>query len=176
MITAFINENVDPRVILRAAQQEFKLDATVQFVDLDRTAGHTHILFATYNALKAHVLDKMISRSAAIEILLYIAAERQIAQAFERMGVQKDTRMVAVIAAGSSGVLSLVEDYLRNSFNHECSDGLLDEWTEQRAMTILKVFSVAPNEIETVTRSGNSTQKPIQRLVIERSALLAVRR
>ena len=175
MITAFINENVDPHVILKAAQQEFK-DATVQFVDLDRTAGHTHILFATYNALKAHVLDKMISRSAAIEILLYVAAERQIAQAFERMGVQKDTRRVAVIAAGSSGVLSLVEDYLRNSFNHECSDGLLDEWTEQRAVTILKVFSVAPNEIETATRSGNSTQKPIQRLVIERSALLAVRR
>jgi tRNA threonylcarbamoyladenosine modification (KEOPS) complex Cgi121 subunit len=175
MITAFINENVDPRVILKTAQQEFK-DATVQFVDLDRTAGQTHILFATYNALKSHVLGKMISRSAAIEILLYIAAERQIARAFERMGVQKNTRRVAVIATGSSEVLLLIEEYLRSTFNHECSDDLLDEWTEQRAATILKVFSVASNEIESVTRSGNSSQKPIQRLVIERSALLAVKR
>lgn len=175
MITAFINENLDPQAILKATQQEFK-EATVQFVDLDRTAGHRHILFATYNALKSRALDQMISRSAAIEILLYIAAERQITQAFERMGVQKETQRIAVIATGPSEVLSRIEEHLRSSFNHECSDDMLDEWTEQRATTILRVFSVTSNEIQTVTSIGNSTQKQIQRLVIERSALLAVKR
>lgn len=145
-------------------------------MDLDKTIGHRHILLATYNALKSRVLDQMISRSAAIEILLYIAAERQIAQAFERMGVQKDTRRIAVIATGPSEVLSLIEEYLRSSFNYECRDDLLDEWTKQRAATVLRVFSVTSDEIQTVTRSSNSAQKPIQRLVIERSALLALKR
>ena len=176
MITALINDNLDPQAILTATRQEFK-DAAIQFVDLDKTAGHRHILLATYNALKSRSLDQMISRSFAIEILLYVAAERQITQAFTRTGVQKETKRIGVIATSSSAeIFSRIKEHLTKSFNQECNDDLLDEWTEQRSQAIRGLFKMTDKEIQTVTRSGDSIRKSIQRLAIERSALLAVKK
>ena len=176
MITALVNDNLDPQAILTATQQEFR-DATVQFVDLDKTTGHRHILLATYNALKSRSLGQMISRSFAIEILLYIAAERQITQAFARIGVETKTKRIGVIATSSSPeILSRIKEHLTKSFNQECNDDLLDEWTEQRCKAIRELLGVTDEEIQTVTRSGDSIPKSIQRLAIERSALLVLKK
>jgi len=176
MITALINDNLDPQTILTETRQEFR-DATIQFVDLDKTTGHRHILLATYNALKSRSLDQMISRSLAIEILLYVAAERQITQAFARIGVRTETKRIAVIATSSSPeIFSAVKEHLANSFSQECNDDLLDEWTERRCEAIREHFGMTDKEIQTVTRSGDSIRKSIQRLAIERSALLVVKK
>ncbi len=176
MITALINDNLDPQAILTATRQEFK-DATIQFVNLDKTAGHRHILLATYNALKSRSLDQMISRSFAIEIQLYVAAERQFTQAFTRTGVQKETKRIGVIATSSSvEIFPRIKEHLTKSFNQKCNDDLLDEWTEQRSRAIRELFKMTDKEIQTVTRSGDSIRKSIQRLAIERSALLAVKK
>jgi tRNA threonylcarbamoyladenosine modification (KEOPS) complex Cgi121 subunit len=176
MITALVNNNLDPQSILTATRQEFK-DATVQFVDLDKTTGHRHLLLATYNALKARSLDQMISRSFAIEILLYVAAERQITQAFTRIGVQAETKRIGVIATSSSAeIFSRIKEHLAKSFHQGCDDVLLDEWTEQRCEAVRGLFEMTDKEIQTVTRSGDSSRKSIQRLAIERSALLVVKK
>jgi len=176
MITALVNDNLDPQAILTATRQEFG-DATIQFVDLDKTTGHRHILLATYNALKARSLDRMISRSFAIEILLYVAAERQITQAFTRIGVQTETKRIGVVATSNlAEILSQIKKHLAKSFNQECNDDLLDEWTEQRCEAIRGLFGMTDKEIQTVTRSGDSVRHSIQRLAIERSALLVVKK
>jgi len=176
LLTAVINENHDPQLILIATRQKFK-GTTIQFLDLDKTAGHRHILLATYNALKSYRLDEMISRSIAIEILLYVAAERQIAQAFARIGVQTQTKKIVVIATSeSSEVFPPLEAHLSQSFNHECNDRLLDEWTEERSETVRELFKITDKEIKAVTRTGDSIRKSIQRLAIERSALLVVKK
>jgi len=176
MITALINHNLDPQSILTSIRREFD-EATIQFVDLEKTVGHRHVLLASYNALKSWSLDRMISRSLAVEILLYISAERQITDAIARIGVNTATKRIGVIATSSSDeIFPSIKEHLAKSFNEDCNDELLDEWTEERCKRVRETFGISDKEIETVTRSGDSIQQSIQRLTIEKSALLIVRK
>jgi tRNA threonylcarbamoyladenosine modification (KEOPS) complex Cgi121 subunit len=176
MITGLINDSRDPQSILTTIRREFD-EATIQFVDLDKTVGHRHILLATYNALKSYSLERMISRSLAVEILLYISAERQITDAFARIGVNTATKRIGIIATSSSDeIFPLIKEHLAKSFDEDCNDELLDEWTEERCERVRETFGLSDKEIATVTRRGDSNQQSIQRLTIEKSALLIVRR
>ncbi len=175
LISAFRVGSVDPREILQSAQSESK-NATIQFVDLERTAGHRHVLLATYNALKSQSTNQMISRSLPIEILLYVAGDHQIAQAVNRVGVRVDTEKIVVIALTKSRKETPeINDYL-SKFNLKIDDSLLDEWTSRRKSTVRALFSLSRNELQAASRKGERSERAIQRMVIEKSAVLAVKK
>jgi tRNA threonylcarbamoyladenosine modification (KEOPS) complex Cgi121 subunit len=119
----------------------------------------------------------MISRSLAMEILLYISGSRQISEALDRVGVRGDTEKIVVVAVTKSREeAERINDYLAKS-NLKTDDALLDEWTPSRKSTLRKVFGLTEKELQAASRgSAEPVEKTIQRLMIERSAVLAVKK
>ncbi|MEM4473885.1 MAG: KEOPS complex subunit Cgi121, partial [Candidatus Bathyarchaeia archaeon] len=79
-----------------------KLDSRVvyQFFNANFVATWKHLFFAVLNALKAFESGSNISRSLAIEILLYASAQRQIQKAMDLIGITPKTTEIAVLVMG----------------------------------------------------------------------------
>ena len=63
----------------------------IQFFDADLIATNEHLYFATLNALQAFKNKTNISKSPAMEAMLYASAQRQIQKAIERSGIKPKT-------------------------------------------------------------------------------------
>jgi len=162
--------------VLHAAQDKLP-EVCVQMVDLDKVAGSRYLLLATYNALKSFRSKQPISRTLSMEILLYVSANRQINEALRRSGVTADTRETAVIAVGQSYVtVAAAKDLLEQLMGMQSSDGLLDFWSAHRIKRVQKNLDIARDEVLATIRDDETMCEAIERLAIEKSALLAVRR
>ena len=149
----------------------------VQLVDLDKVAGSRYLFVATYNALKSFSSKHPISRSLAMEILLYISASRQIVEALKRVGVTPETKKIAALAVGPSlNEVSAAGTYFAEALQHECVDKLLDEWPTNRIQNVRSALDIRDKELNAILRESEEPTKGIERLAIERSALLAVKK
>jgi tRNA threonylcarbamoyladenosine modification (KEOPS) complex Cgi121 subunit len=150
---------------------------SVQLVDLEKVAGSRFLFVATYNALNSFSSKHRISRSLAMEILLYVAADRQIIEAIKLAGVTPETSRTAAIVAGPSPEeVSATGAFLTEVIKVTSSDKLLDEWSEARVENVRSSFDIRDKELTAILRKGEDPAKGVERLAIERSALLAVRK
>jgi tRNA threonylcarbamoyladenosine modification (KEOPS) complex Cgi121 subunit len=174
-ISAFDARPSNVTQILGDASEKFP-GTCVQLVDLDRVAGSRFLFVATYNALKSFSSNHRISRSLAMEILLYVSANRQIAEAIERVGVTSETERTAAVVVGSAvGPVSATGIFLGDAIKH-ANDKLLDEWSDARIQNVRIALDIRDKELNAILREGEEPIKGIERLAIERSALLAVRK
>jgi len=149
----------------------------VQFVDLDKVAGSRYLFVATYNALKSFSSKHPISRSLAMEVLLYVSASRQIVEALKRVGVTPETKKIAALAVGpSTNEVSATGTFLADIMQRKCIDNLLDEWPTTRIQNVRSALDIRDKELNAILREGEEPIKGIERLAIERSALLAVKK
>lgn len=162
--------------ILQAVSERFP-GTSVQFVDLDKVAGSRYLFVATYNALKSFSSKHPISRSLTMEILLYVSASRQIVEALKRVGVTPETKKIAALAVGPSiNEVSATGTYLADIMQRKCVDSLLDEWPTTRIQNVRSALDIRDKELNAILREGEEPIKGIERLAIERSALLAVKK
>ena len=110
-----------------------------------------------------------------MEILLFISGTRQISEAIKRVGITSTTTQTAVV-----GILpgktdhSKVADLLAKIFAEKNDDSLLDKWTSLRKTTVVRTFGIGQKELKAASRNGEMFEKAIERLAIERSAMLAI--
>jgi tRNA threonylcarbamoyladenosine modification (KEOPS) complex Cgi121 subunit len=167
-------ENLDQ--ILGATQEKFPA-VSVQLVDLNKVAGSRYLLLAVFNALKSFQSKHPISRTLGMEILLYVAADRQIIEAPKKVGVTSSTRKTAALAVGSStDLVSRVGDFLSELLNQKPRDELVDEWPAGRIANVRLAFDIGDKELNATIRKNGSVVEAIQRLVIERSAMLTIKK
>jgi tRNA threonylcarbamoyladenosine modification (KEOPS) complex Cgi121 subunit len=89
-ITGFRNVGIeDAEEFVRTVLKETPHDVWVQFFDADLVASWQHLYFAVLNALLAFRGERNISRSVAMEAMLYASAQRQIRKAIQRIGVKR---------------------------------------------------------------------------------------
>jgi tRNA threonylcarbamoyladenosine modification (KEOPS) complex Cgi121 subunit len=167
-------ENVD--TILRAFQESYP-NIGLQLVDLDRVAGSRLLLLATVNALRSFGSKQPISKTLGMEMLLYISGSRQINEAVKLVGVTPTTKRIAAVAVGTSkeeinGSGELVSRLL----NEERRDEIVDQWSDERLKNVCAVYDIGPKELQATLRKGEDSAKAIERLAIERSALLAIKK
>jgi tRNA threonylcarbamoyladenosine modification (KEOPS) complex Cgi121 subunit len=167
-------DNVDQ--VLRAIQGKLP-GVSVQLADLDKVAGSRYLFLATVNALKSFRSKQPIARSRGMEILLYVAANRQIDEALKHVGVTADTRRVAAVAVSNSkdqllGVAAAIGELL----NEENLDELVDEWGPKRMDNVRSIFGIGDKELRATVRKNEDTAKAVERLAIERSAMLTIRK
>jgi len=175
-ISAFQSHCPNVTQLLADTSKKFP-DTYTQLVDLDKVAGSRYLFVATYNALKSFNSKRRISRSLPMEILLYIAADRQIAEAIKHVGVSSETEKTAAIVLGHTReVVSAVGTYLTETIKHSPADSLLDEWTEKRTKNVRSALDIRDKELNAILRKGEDPVKGVERLAIERSALLTVRK
>jgi KEOPS complex subunit Cgi121 len=147
----------------------------VQFFDARRVATWRHLYFAALNALTAFKNKENISKSLAMETLLYAAAKRQITRAVELVGMATASSDVAVLIIGKEPhktklALSMVSKNIGGQ-----RDEKVLELSKHKVTTIQRIFEISEAELRTVMEK-NDAEKAMTDLVVERMALLATQR
>lgn len=131
-----------------------------QFFDADMILGKEHILSAVEHAKRAFESGKNISQSMAMEILVYVSGEPQIANALKKVGIKDGCERIALVTDENLDV----EDFLK-SMKLERDDEVLN-FTELKARN----FGIGEEEMSAVGRDR------IGDLVLERVAMIDVRK
>jgi tRNA threonylcarbamoyladenosine modification (KEOPS) complex Cgi121 subunit len=143
----------------------------VQLFNADLIATREHLHFAVLNALQAFKDKTNISKSPAMETMLYAAMQRQIQGAIQKIGINRVSQNVAVVILGKDkGQVELALMVVSSFFGVKPDESVL-EFTAQKQVAIKERFQITENEIKTVTKGD--TAKAIVNLIIEREALLA---
>ncbi len=172
-ITGFRNVNIEkPEQLLKAVRGGKQKDVNVQFFNASLIATWEHLYFAVLDALMAFGTRRNISKSIAVEAMLYSSAQRQIKKAIELIGVKNGCSDVAVIVLGESrkgveSVASSISEYLRK----EPEESVL-ELSPEKEKTIQEAFGITRNELA-ITTNHSDAQRALVDIVIERMALLS---
>jgi KEOPS complex subunit Cgi121 len=172
-ITGFRNVGIkDAEEFVKAARKETPQSTWVQFFDAELVATWQHLYFAVLNALLAFRSERNISKSVAMEAILYASAQRQISKAIQLIGVKPASANVAVVVVGeSSGSVKTVLSAVSKRVGGKPDDAVL-EVSKEKAWGIREAFGVTETELETVTEKSNGMEALVD-LVIERMALLS---
>jgi tRNA threonylcarbamoyladenosine modification (KEOPS) complex Cgi121 subunit len=172
-LTGFGNVNInDAEEFVKAAREATSQTAWIQFFDAELVATWQHLYFAVLNALLAFRNERNISKSVAMETMLYASAQRQIRKAIKFMGVKRDSANVAVVIIGENpDSVNAVLSAVSKRVGAEPDETVL-ELTREKTQRIRKAFSIGANELEAVMEKKNANQALVD-LVIERTALLS---
>jgi KEOPS complex subunit Cgi121 len=174
-MSAFDAKPQDIEQMLRGVVGRYP-DVSVQCVDLDRVPGSHYLLLATVNALKSYSSKQPIAKSLGMELLLYISGNRQINEALTRVGVTAETSRTAALAVGSSSdMVSATGNYLEQMLGQHGRDDLLDDWPRSRIENVRSGFDIGDKELKAITRTKDPMTCAIERLALERSAMIALR-
>ncbi len=175
-ITGFSNVKVNnPQTFLRRIGELKPSDTDVQFFNADRIATWEHLYFAVLNALTVFANHENISKSLAMETLLFAAAEKQIVKATALVGIKPGSQSIAVvIIAKRSGILKSTLSIVSKSLERKPNDRVL-ELSESKAALVEKTFGIKRIELETVMKD-NDVKKALVDLIVERMALSTTRR
>jgi KEOPS complex subunit Cgi121 len=175
-ISGFKNVKISQaKEFLDKVSKEKPVGVEVQFFDARRVATWQHLFFAALNALTAFKNKENISKSLAMETLLYAAAERQITRAVELVGIGATSSDVAVLIIGKEprkmkSALSMVSKNIGGQ-----RDEKVLELSKDKVAKIRKVFDFSEAMLRTVIEK-NDVEKAMTDLVVERMALLATQR
>jgi len=167
--------SIDPSVALRELRMAIPA-AEVQFFDGAHVAGKEHLEIAVVNALHAFKMGINISRSAAMETLLYASAQRQIDVALATLGVTGNSRVIGLVAFSETKAgAEELEDKIAQFLGTEMNEALLDDWSDVKAGRIMTVYGIGDMELESIRMPGQQIEEAVKKAVIERVALLSTR-
>lgn len=172
-ITGFRNTRIDNvEGFIKALRNEKLPDVEIQFFNAQYVATWQHLYFAALNALTAFNNGENLSKTIAVETLLYASAQKQIRKAMQIMGIRTDTRDVAVLIIGektrnTKSALTTISKHLKA----EPDDSVLD-LSRDKSKSIRKIFGILDKEVATIKKKNDSC-KALVDLVIERMALLS---
>lgn len=157
---------------LKSNRKQIGQSIDIQFFDADLTASQEHLYFAALNALQAFQNKTNISKSPAMETILYASAQRQIKKAIQHSGIKVQTTNMAVIVIGEdkAQIKTLIEA-VTACVGTEPDERVL-EITKTKERKIVEAFKITEEEIRTIIKNDDR-EKAIIDLVIERVALLS---
>jgi len=172
-ITGFRNVKIkDAEEFVKAARKETSQSAWVQFFDAELVATWQHLYFAVLNAMLAFENERNISKSVAMEVLLYASAQRQIRKALQLIGVKCDSANVAIVIIGETAdSVKTVLSAVSKRIGAEPEETVL-EVSKEKLQGIREAFGITEKELETVMEK-NDVKRALVNLVIERMALLS---
>ncbi len=142
----------------------------LQFFDADLIATEEHLYFAVLNALQAFGGKTNISKSVAMETMLFASAQRQIQKSIEHIGVKPQSRNMAVAIVGGDPIHIEAQLKALTEYFGCQPDPTVLELTEDKQKKIIAAFEISPREIEI---GKGPVQQVIVDLVIEHVALLS---
>lgn len=161
----------DAEDFVKAVREATPQKASVQFFDAELVATWQHLYFAVLNALLAFRNERNISKSVAMEVMLYASAQRQIRKAIHFIGVKRDSANVAVVIIGvNPDSIKAILSAVSKRVGVEPDETVL-ELTNEKNQSIRKAFGISAEELEAVDKKN--VKQSLVNLVIERTALLS---
>ncbi len=147
-------------------------NVVVQFFNARLVAGWEHLYFAALNALTAFKNKSNVSKSLAMEALLYASAQHQIKKALELFGIKPHTTDVAVLilAEELKGVNEAIGAILELTSAQE--DDVVLKLTEEKFDVMKRAFGISDLELKVRLSRGILKEDALKDLVIEHMALL----
>ncbi len=135
-----------------------------QAFNASHLAGPEHLVHAARLAILASENKAGFAGSLGIELICWVAAERQIGRAFEKMGLHKGRMDLAILSVGHSR--DQVRRAVRKVFGAAAAwDNSLMELRKEKLPQLQKTFSIGKGELAVA---------PIECVILERVALLAL--
>ncbi|MEM2335968.1 MAG: KEOPS complex subunit Cgi121 [Candidatus Bathyarchaeia archaeon] len=160
---------------LETVRKSLTKNVEAQFFDAEFVATWQHLYFAALNALNAFKNGVNISKSLAVEVLLYASAQRQIRKAMSLLGVKPNCEAIAVLVVGERAEdMEAALQAISKIVGGRRDDAVL-ELSREKIEAIRKAFEISNVELEAVVRE-NDLEQALVNLVIERVALLATER
>jgi tRNA threonylcarbamoyladenosine modification (KEOPS) complex Cgi121 subunit len=160
---------------LRKIRKEKQSHVEVQFFDAKSVATWQHLYFALLNALTAFKSSENISKSLAMETMIYASTQRQIRKAMELIGINNDTSEIALLIVGDDAeTLKSVLAIISENLDIKNDDAIL-ELSEEKQRIVREKFGISDLELKIITKKGD-LKEALTNLVIERMALLATQR
>ncbi len=173
--------------IINNIQNKYK-NSLVQFIKEKYILNQDHLFTACYYLEKAFLQNKNISKKKNIELLLYLAANRQIKKSIDGFGIDfselyKQKLTLCILSPKNN--LNKIYDALSNVLSLEEVKLTLNDQTITKINLIKKYFEFSDNQINIVLKSYginssnsdfslNSTSSAIYDLICEKMALLNV--
>jgi tRNA threonylcarbamoyladenosine modification (KEOPS) complex Cgi121 subunit len=174
-IAGFKNVNANAAKVLKGVRTEEKSKVEVQFFDAKLIATWEHLYFAALNALTAFQNGYNISKSLAMETLLYASAQHQIRKAMQLFGTKTLSSKIAVLIIGEHAeTVKTTLELVQNELGGKRDDKVL-ELTQAKLKNIIRTFEISATELHVTMKRGLPTTA-FTELVIERMALLATHR
>jgi KEOPS complex subunit Cgi121 len=130
--------------------------------------GYKHLYSSAWHAMKAKKNERMISKSLSIEILLYVAGQRQIKKAINLLGVKDTTEAVTGVLLGETPhPLISINSQLIKDLNLKSDLSLLEDFSSKKQHFLKRLINdgFAANEF---------TFLDIEKAVLQKIALLAL--
>jgi tRNA threonylcarbamoyladenosine modification (KEOPS) complex Cgi121 subunit len=157
--------------LLRAVNSQ----AEVQLLKADLVAGPEHIQFAARNAIHSFKGKQRRSKSLAMELLLYISCQRQIAKAIRLLGVDsKDSRIAIVALSESRAALEELAHAAQSIVGGESDEDLIEIQSKQRLEKLQRNYGITDKAMEGAKLEGETNSSVLKRLIVERSAFLDI--
>lgn len=159
---------------LVSVQSKKQRKTETQFFNADYVASWEHLYFAAVNSLLAFQNHTNISKSLAMETMLFASSCRQIRKATEFFGINENSSRIGVLIIGSSvekveATLSEIEYRIGG-----IRDDNVLELSKEKTEGIIEAFDISDAQIKAVSRGRNDAKRTIVNLIIEKMALLAV--
>jgi tRNA threonylcarbamoyladenosine modification (KEOPS) complex Cgi121 subunit len=172
-ITGFRGINFEQaEAFLKANRKTVQQGILIQFFNADLIATQQHLYFAVLNALQAFKNKTNLSKSLAMETMLYASSQRQIQKAIALVGIKPETSDLALVIIGekSESVKAMLKE-VSACLNAEADDTVL-ELTPKKSAKIQDAFEINSAMLQAVAKQKNCDMAVVD-LVIERVALLA---
>lgn len=164
----------DPEHLLEHLRTVTKT-AQIQLVKAQLIAGPEHIEFAAQNALRSFKGPRPMTKSLAMELLLYISCQRQISVAIQRIGIARGDREIVLVSVSSSkDSLESLAQTLPSIIPGNHDESLPEITSEKKKEALKEYYEIEDKEVEAARFPGESDTDVLKRLVIERSALLSL--
>ncbi|HVH16058.1 MAG TPA: KEOPS complex subunit Cgi121 [Candidatus Angelobacter sp.] len=165
----------DPEQTLRQLRY-ISSEAKVQLVKADLIGGPEHLQFAARNALHSFSGPQRRSKSLAVELLLYISCQRQIAKAIKLLGVDsRDSRVALVALSDSKNAILELDRQASSVIGGERDRNLIEIGSRHKMDVLQRSYGITGREMEATRLVGEADSSVLKRLIIERSALLDIR-
>ncbi len=173
--------------IINEIQSKYN-NSMVQFIKDKYILNEDHIFTACYYLEKAFLQNKNISNKKNIELLLYLAANRQIQKSIESFGIEysdlnKDKLTFCIISPKNN--LNIIYLTLLSVLSAEEAELTINDQTNTKISVIKKYFEISDNQLNSVIKSYgiitpnsdlslSSITSAIYDLICEKMALLYV--
>lgn len=175
-ITGFRNIHIkDCKSLSQTLTGMLPRDCEVQFFDAALVATWEHLYFAVLNAIMNLRSTRGISKSIAVESVLYASAQRQIQKAIDFIGLKPNCENAAVVIIGENAESVKAGLEAASKLVGAQPDDSVLELSKVKMGRIRKDFDITDAELCAATARGVSDEQAIVDLVVERVALLSTR-
>ena len=164
----------DSEKVLKGLRGSFQ-GVDLQLLRADRVAGSQHIILSARNAIDSFLGKDRRAKHLSMEFLLFASGEHQIIEAIKLLGVTASTAELVLVGLSETSLnASLLSNMVTESVKGIPDDAVLEIGTKKKVDDLKRAYNIPDKELNASKMPSEEDTSVLKRLIVERSALLAL--